>query len=297
MDNYTDTLTFAERLHKRITQIDSRVCLGIDPRPNEHPLTASERFDNDPAQIAKAVVHYFQAIIATTEDVVACYKLQSAFFEALGIPGLIALAQLIAHIKTKDIPVILDAKRGDIASTAEAYARAYLGEGVFSVDALTINPFLGFDSLIPFLEQANRAKRGVFILLKTSNKGSKDLQELELNDGSRLFDYLADRLNFLSEKYLDNKDYSPIGVVVGATYPEQLSALRFAMPHSIFLVPGYGAQGGSAKDVLGAFDKNGLGAVINASRGLTYLTQEDDFAEQARLATIKMRDEINDPEP
>ena len=293
MDSYTDTLTFAERLHKRIIQMNSRVCLGIDPRPSHHPFTAPERFDNDPAQIAKAVVHYFQAIIASTEDIVACYKLQSAFFEVLGIPGLIALAQLIASIKAKDIPVILDAKRGDIASTAEAYARAYLANSAFSVDALTLNPFLGFDSLMPFIEQAVSAKGGVFILVKTSNEGSKDLQELELNDGSRLFDYLADRLSILSENYLDAKDYSPIGVVIGATYPEQLSALRLAMPHSIFLVPGYGAQGGNAKDVLGAFDKNGLGAVINASRGLTYLTQDNDFAEQARLATIRMRDDIN----
>ncbi len=290
-----NVLTFTERLHKRIKQIDSRVCLGIDPRPSSHPLTDPERFDNDPAQIAKAIVHYFQAIIATTEDIVACYKLQSAFFEALGIPGLIALAQLIANIKSKDIPVILDAKRGDIASTAEAYARAYLADSVFSVDALTINPFLGLDSLMPFIEQANVAQRGIFVLLKTSNEGSKDLQELELNDGSRLFEYLADRLNTLSERHLDSKGYSPIGVVVGATYPEQLGALRFAMPHSIFLVPGYGAQGGSAKDVLGAFDKNGLGAIINASRGLTYLTKEDDFAEQVRLATIKMRNDINNP--
>ena len=287
-----NTLTFAERLHKRIKQVDSRVCLGIDPRPSAHPLTTPERFDDDPAQIAKAVVHYFQAIIAATEDVVACYKLQSAFFEALGIPGLIAMAQLIADIKAKDIPVILDAKRGDIAGTAEAYARAYLDKGVFAADALTINPFLGFDSLMPFIEQAVRANKGVFVLVKTSNEGSKDLQELELNDGSRLFDYLADRLNMLSENYLDAKGYSPIGVVVGATYPEQLGALRLALPHSIFLVPGYGTQGGSAEDVLGAFDKDGLGAIINASRGLTYITKEDDFAQQARLAAIKMCDAI-----
>ncbi len=291
MQNHS--LTFAGRLHKRIRQVNSRVCLGIDPRPHAHPATKPERFGDDPAQIAKALVHYFQTIIASTVDVVACYKLQSAFFEALGIPGLIALAQLIANIKDKNIPVILDAKRGDIASTAEAYARAYLADSVFSVDALTVNPFLGFDSLIPFIEQAVKAKRGLFVLVKTSNEGSKDLQELELTDNSKVFECLADSLSILSEKYLDANSYSPIGVVVGATYPEQLSALRHAMPHSIFLVPGYGVQGGEAKDVIGAFDKDGLGAVINASRGLTYLTQEDDYAEQARLAAIKMRDAIN----
>ncbi len=291
MQNHT--LTFAEQLHDRIKQVNSRVCLGIDPRPKNHPATAPERFDNDPAKIAKSLVYYFQAIIATTNDVVACYKLQSAFFEALGIPGLIALAQLIADIKDKEIPVILDAKRGDIASTAEVYARAYLADSVFSVDALTINPFLGFDSLVPFIEQAVKAKRGLFVLVKTSNEGSRDFQELELNDGSRVFDYIADKLSFLSESYLDANNYSPIGAVIGATYSEQLSALRYAMPHSIFLVPGYGAQGGSAKDVVSAFDKDGLGAVISASRGLTYITQKDNYAEQARHATIEMRDSIN----
>ena len=286
-------LTFARRLHKRIEQVNSRVCLGIDPRPNAHPATKPERFDNDPAQVAMALVHYFQAIIASTLDVVACYKLQSAFFEALGIPGLIALSQLIADIKDKNIPVILDAKRGDIPSTAEAYTQAYLAGSVFSVDALTINPFLGFDSLTPFIEQAVKAKRGLFVLVKTSNEGSKDLQELELADNSKVFTYLAERLSTLSKKYLDTSNYSPIGVVVGATYPEQLSTLRHAMPHSIFLVPGYGVQGGEATDVIRAFDKDGLGAIINASRGLTYLTQENDYAEQARLTAIGMRDAIN----
>ena len=285
--------TFATRLNKRIQKTNSRVCLGIDPRPNAHPATNPKRFDNDPAKVAKEVINYFQNIIMATEDVVACYKLQAAFFEVLGIPGLIALAQLIADIKAIGVPIILDAKRGDIADTAEAYAKAYLAEGVFSVDALTVNPFLGFDSLIPFIEQAVEAQRGIFVLVKTSNEGGRDLQDLELDDGSKVFEHTADRLTILGEYYLDESDYSPIGAVIGATYPEELSALRYTMPHSIFLVPGYATQGGSAQDIVDAFDADGLGAIVNSSRGLTYITQEADYAQKARLATIKMRDAIN----
>lgn len=151
---------FAERLFERIKKTNSRVCLGIDPRPESHSLTHPERFEGDPAQIARAVVHYFQAIIQATHENVACYKLQSAFFEALGVPGIIALAQLIADVRARGIPVILDAKRGDIGATAEAYARSYLGNGVFASDALTVNPYLGEDGLEPFVTQANKADRG-----------------------------------------------------------------------------------------------------------------------------------------
>ena len=139
--------SFSERLHERIKQNNSRVCLGIDPRPKDHPFTHPEKYQNDPAQVAKAVVTYFRNIIETTQDLVACYKPQSAFFEAMGIPGTIALAQIIADIKSLNIPVILDAKRGDMGSTSEAYAEAYLGSGVLSSDALTVNPYLGMDGL------------------------------------------------------------------------------------------------------------------------------------------------------
>jgi orotidine-5'-phosphate decarboxylase len=286
-------MTFAQRLQQRMQGTNSRVCLGIDPRPDAHPLTHPDRFEGDPAQVAKALVFYFRGIIEATEDLVACYKPQSAFFEALGIPGLIALAQIIADIKSRGIPVILDAKRGDIGATSEAYARAYLADGVFGSDALTVNPYLGLDTLEPFINQALEAKRGLFVLVKTSNPGSRDFQDVQLQDGRTLYEKVADELVTVARGHLNGTPYSPVGAVAGATHPQQLKALRTRLPHSILLVPGYGAQGGRAEDVAHAFDQNGLGAVVSSSRALTYATQADDFAEQAREATTRMRDEIN----
>lgn len=285
--------SFAERLFARVRKTNSRVCLGIDPRPEAHPLTHPERFEGDPAQTARAVVHYFQAIIQATQDVVACYKLQSARFEVLGVPGVIALAQLTADVRARNIPVILDAKRGDIGTTAEAYARSYLGSGVFASDALTVNPYGGGDSLTPFVEQAVRAERGLFVLVKTSNPGSADLQDARLEGGSPLFERVAELVTRLAEPHLGPTGYAPVGAVVGATHPEALGALRALLPYSVLLVPGYGAQGAGAEDVAGAFDADGLGAVVSSSRALTYLTEEADFAERSRAAVVAMNAELN----
>lgn len=284
---------FADRLFDRIRQTHSRVCLGIDPRPEEHPLTHPERFDGDPAQVAKAVVYYFQAIIEATHGTVACYKLQSAFFEVLGIPGLIAMAQLIADVRARGIPVILDAKRGDIGATAAAYAQAYLGRGVFASDALTVSPYLGVDSLEPFAEQAARAERGLFVLVKTSNPGSQDLQDAALGSSERLFERVAALVTRLAEPHRGASGYAPVGAVVGATHPAALGELRAQLPYSVLLVPGYGAQGGGADDVAAAFDERGLGAVVNSSRALTYVTPEADFAARTREAAEAMTGAIN----
>lgn len=288
-------MTFSERLHQRIRKTNSRVCLGIDPRPVSHPLTHPERFEGDPAQVAKAIVFYFQAIIETTEDVVACYKLQSAFFEVLGVPGLISMAQLVADIKARDIPVIIDAKRGDIGSTAEAYAASYLSDSVFGGDALTVNPYLGMDSLDPFVQQALDEDRGIFVLVKTSNPGSADFQSLITRDGRLLYEHIAEELAELATDIQASDGYSPIGAVVGANHSKEIiENLRDLMPHSIFLLPGYGAQGGEADTVVTAFDSEGLGAVVSSSRGLTYVSAEEDFAEESREASLEMRDAINE---
>ncbi len=285
--------TFADRLFSRIRTTDSRICLGIDPRPEGHPSTHPERFNGDPAQVARAVVYYFQAIIQATQGVVACYKLQSAFFEALGIPGLIALAQLTADVRARGIPVILDAKRGDIGVSAEAYARSYLAGGVFASDALTINPYLGADSLEPFVTQAVRADRGLFVLVKTSNPGGGDVQDVKLEGGAQLFEHVADLVTRLAGPHRGGSGYAPVGAVVGATHPDALKALRERLPYSVLLVPGYGAQGGGAEDVAAAFDEEGLGAVVSSSRALTYVTQGADFAERAREAAVEMNGAIS----
>lgn len=289
---YTRRVSFARRLHDRIRQTDSRVCLGIDPRPAEHPATHPDAFDGDPARVARAVVTYFREILGATHEALACVKLQSAFFEALGVTGIVALAQLVADVKALGLPLILDAKRGDIGSTARAYADAYLGDGVFGADALTVNPYLGVDALEPFLRASRENDRGIFVLVRTSNPGASDFQDLPLAGGGTLAETVAARLTELAREGLDEEGYSPVGAVVGATSPRELRSLRAALPHSVLLVPGYGAQGGTAGDVAGAF-RDGVGAVVSSSRALTYVGPEDGWAARAGDAARRMRDDIN----
>ncbi len=289
-------MDFVRSLHDRIRATDSRVCLGIDPRPALSPLTDPARLGDDAERVAHAVEANFAAILRASADAIACCKPQLAFFEALGLPGLHALAGLLRTARELGVPVILDGKRGDIGSTAEAYARAYLANGTFASDALTVNAYLGLDTLEPFIDAALEHGRGLFVLLKTSNPGSADLQDLVLADGRRLHEALADRLAArASDLPRDPDGYSALGVVVGATYPEALAALRDRVPASVVLVPGYGAQGGQAGDVVAAFDANGLGAVVSASRSLTYLpaSNERELASAALAAVREMRDAIN----
>jgi orotidine-5'-phosphate decarboxylase len=287
---------FAERLHDRMEALDTRVCLGIDPRPERHPRTHPDAHGGDPARVAKAVAAYFRELIDAAADHLACVKVQSAFFERLGVPGLIAMAQLLADARERGVPAILDAKRGDIGATAQAYADAYLAGGVFTADALTVQPWLGMDAIEPFVTAAQREHRGVFVLVRTSNPGGADLQELALARTDTGAGTVADRLaDLLTERAreagVDARGYGPLGAVVGATVPRRLVDLRARLPHSVLLVPGYGAQGGGAEDVAGAFDADGLGAVVSASRSLTYLEGDDPPAEAAAAAAA-MREAI-----
>jgi orotidine-5'-phosphate decarboxylase len=285
---------FAARLHARVRALDTRVCLGIDPRPAAHPSTHPARFDHDPARTARAVVAYVRDVLDATHDLIACVKPQSAFFEAMGIPGLIALAQVLADARERGIPTILDAKRGDIGSTAEAYAAAYLADGVFAADALTVNAYPGLDTLEPFVDAAVRGGRGLFVLVKTSNPGSFELQDVADAEGRLLHERLADALAARARDLdADADGYGPVGAVVGATYPRELAAARARLPRAVLLVPGYGAQGGRGVDVAAAFDGDGLGAVVNASRTLLYPTDGDDVGAAARAAASAMRDDLN----
>lgn len=283
---------FAGRIAARSEKLATKVCLGIDPRPALHPLTHPDRFDGDPAKTGRAVVHYFQGIVEATHDLVACYKLQSAFFETLGVPGLIALAQLLAEIRSRDVPVILDGKRGDVGSTAQAYAEAYLGEGVFAADALTVNPYLGLDTLQPFLDVATANGRGVIVVVKSSNSGSGSLQDLNLASGEPLWQHLAAELARLTDETADGDGCSPVGAVVGATHPAELAEARRILPRTFLLIPGYGAQGGRAGDISPAL-AGGAPAVVSSSRALTYPNEGEEFVESARNATLRMRDELN----
>jgi orotidine-5'-phosphate decarboxylase len=220
-------------------------------------------------------------VIDVVSRLVPAVKVQAAFFEELGPPGMAVMANVIVRAQAAGLLVIVDGKRNDIGNTAAAYARAYLGRGVssWSADALTVSPYLGDDSLTPFVEVARERGAGLFVLVKTSNPGGRMLQDA-VCDGAPLYRRLADHVESLAADTAGSSGYGSIGAVVGATYPEQLVELRAVMPHTWFLVPGYGAQGGAARDVAPAFDSQGLGAIVNSSRGIIFAHARKDFAQR-----------------
>ena len=294
---------FADRLNQAIKTKKTPLIVGLDPRAERLPkgmLADSDREDLD--ECADAYVLFCKQIVDVVCDLVPAVKPQAAFFEQLGPAGSQALQTVSAYARSKDLLVIMDAKRGDIGSTAEAYAAAYLGEqSPWASDALTVNPYLGDDSLTPFVDRATEQGCGLFVLVKTSNPGGKMLQELKVNN-TNVCSIVADHVEALSAANQAKIGYGNIGAVVGATHPDELVQLRKQMHSTIFLVPGFGAQGGSAADVAGAFDENGLGAVINSSRGIIFAYEKPEFEKLAwedavEAATKKAIQQICDSTP
>ncbi|OON93229.1 MAG: orotidine 5'-phosphate decarboxylase, partial [Epulopiscium sp. Nele67-Bin001] len=242
-------------------------------------------------------------IIDEIYDLIPAVKPQIAMYEKYGLEGLRAYFETTQYCKSKGLIIIGDVKRGDIASTAAAYAGHIAGvdiEGeyfdLWNEDAITVNPYLGYDGIEPFLGACKQFDKGLFILVKTSNPSSCEIQDLKL-DNKHIYNYVADLVSKWGENLIGEYGYSNIGAVVGATYREQGEELRSLMPHTFFLVPGYGAQGGKASDLKGYFDKDGRGAIINSSRGIisAYKTkniQEKDFAKVAREAVIEMKNDL-----
>ena len=262
---------FFDRLAGAIRRCKTAVLVGLDPRFEQLPgALRAEASCEDTVAVANCYRMFCCEVIDVVAPWVPAVKPQAAFFEEIGPPGMAALADVIAHARRQGLFVILDAKRNDIGSTAIAYANAYLGRrSVWGTDALTVSPYLGDDSLQPFVDVAQQQGAGVFVLVKTSNPGGKRFQDLLA--GSRpLYEHVAGYVEQLAKQSAGRDGYGVVGAVVGATYPEQLSELRSRMPHSWFLVPGFGAQGGSAADVAGAFDERGLGALVNNSRGIIF---------------------------
>lgn len=236
---------------------------------------------SDYVAIADAFATFGKEVIDAVADLVPAVKPQAAFFERLGPPGMAALAQVCDHAADAGLIVIMDAKRGDIGSTAEAYAEAFLGpkpESAWGCDALTVNPFMGFDTLSPFFNRCQSSSAGMFVLCKTSNPGSDALQDRKSDGTSEtITDLVADEIQRLCQSSIGDSRYGNVGAVVGATYPQQLVHLRSKMKASILLVPGFGAQGGSAADVAAAFDDDGTGAIINSSRGVIFAYQQEKY--------------------
>jgi orotidine-5'-phosphate decarboxylase len=280
------TFHYATRLHAAIQAKGTPALVGLDPRLDQLPpdvlAHARELHDDPVAQAASAFEEFCVRLIDVVAPLVPAVKPQSAFFEEWGADGCLALSRVIRYARKQGLIVICDGKRGDIGTTAEAYARAYLAgadplAAPWQADALTVSPYLGRDTLEPFVRVAKERGAGIYVLVKTSNPGSASFQD-RLADGAPIYRHVAQVVEDLASETLE-AGFGLAGAVVGATYPQELVELRGAMPHVPLLVPGYGRQGGAAADVAAAFNSDGLGAVINNSRGINFAFKAKPFAE------------------
>jgi orotidine-5'-phosphate decarboxylase len=275
---------FADRLAAAVRAKGTALCVGLDPRWESLPRSLRGRSGADSLDaVASAVEEFCLRVLEIVAPLVPVVKPQSAFFELCGPAGMEALRKVLRRARDLGLVTILDAKRGDIASTATAYADAAFGGlsvagqtlPVWDADALTVNPYLGRDAVEPFLTSARRDGRGVFVLVRTSNPGAGLFQDLDCG-GRPLYRHVAEEVGRWSRERLGACGYGDVGAVVGATHPAELRELRAALPDVWFLVPGYGAQGGTAADVRTALRPDGLGAVVNSSRGVTFPFRPDD---------------------
>jgi len=301
---------FADRLNEAIKAKGSAICVGLDPRLDQIPSQITEaaaKEHKDPlVAAAAAIIEFNKGIIDAVHDLVPCVKPQVAFYEVFGAAGMQAFKETIDYAQEKGLLVIADVKRNDIGSTAKAYADAYLGmvdvygesRAVFDADAITVTPYLGYDGIKPFIENCKEFGKGIFILVKTSNPSSGDLQDLKIEEGNSIFEIIGNFVESWGADDIGKSGYNFVGAVVGATYPEQAEQLRKIMPNSIFLVPGYGAQGGGAQDVKPCFNEDGLGAIVNSSRGITFAYEKSDeydektYAQAARAAVEAMKKDL-----
>jgi len=290
---------FADRLLAACRRKGNAVCAGIDPRWEQLPIEIRARHPEGTLDaMAAACEEFCLRALDIVAPLVPVVKPQSAFFEACGPAGMRAQQKVLAKAKALGLITILDNKRGDIASTAEAYADAALAGTpfagkrcpVWSADALTVNPYLGRDAVEPFLKSARECEGGVFVLVRTSNKGASQFQDLRC-DGKPIYQHVAEAVGAWSKENLGSNGFGDVGAVVGATHPAELALVRQWIPHVVFLVPGYGAQGGSGADVAAGFRADGAGAIVNSSRGILACFKPDEpkweeAIERATRATI-----------
>lgn len=297
-------------LIERIKTTKNPTVIGIDPKYDMVPSCIKSKYDKTLEGMAKACTQFNKDLIDSTYDIIPAVKLQLAYFEKLGVAGIESFKQTIKYAKQKGMITMADAKRGDIGSTCSAYSAAYIGkvetengeQSIYDADFITLNPYMGTDSVMPFIEDCKKYNKGAFIIVKTSNKSSGELQDLKLENGRTVYEEVANLVEKWGEDLRGEYGYSSISAVVGATYPEQLEELRKSYPHTFFLIPGYGAQGGKAEDIALGFDKNGIGGIINATRSLMGAYKldrwkdkysEEDYKEATRAEAIRMRDELN----
>lgn len=297
-----------DRLIQAVERTGNPTVAGLDPKlayiPAYLQQQAFAEYGETLEGAAAALLAFNKGLIDALCDLVPAVKPQAAYYEMYGWPGVRTLAETIAYAKSKGMFVITDGKRNDIGATMQAYAAAHLGKtrvgnaeySPFGADALTVNGYLGTDGIAPLLAVCKEQDTGIFVLVKTSNPSSGELQDKTLDDQT-LYRTMGDLCEHWGQQLPGQCGYSGVGAVVGATYPAQLTELRAALPHTYFLVPGYGAQGGSAADVAGAFDQNGRGAIINASRSIMCAWQKEgcppeDFAGAARREALRMKEDL-----
>ncbi|PCJ57159.1 MAG: orotidine-5'-phosphate decarboxylase [Planctomycetota bacterium] len=269
MESFADKLINSCRIKK------SLVLVGIDPRKEQVPDEIKKISEKH--GWGEAYLQFGKAIIDSVKNHAVAIKPQVAFFEEIGPEGFTALQGVLSYATEKGLLTISDCKRGDIGSTAKAYAAAYLSDDApFLSDAVTVNGYLGEDGLIPFFEHCTNGK-GVFVLVKTSNKGSQDFQDQSLLSGHKLFEEVARKVALWGKSFVGKEGFSSIGAVVGATWPQEAKELRELMPSTLFLIPGYGAQGGSSADSLASMNKDGLGGIINSSRGIIFAYENEKY--------------------
>ena len=301
-----------DTLVEKIKKTGAPIVVGLDPTmkliPPQLLEAAFKEQGQTPEAVAEAILTYNKGLVDAVCDLVPAVKPQIAMYETFGIPGLIAFQKTVQYCKEKGLVVIGDIKRGDIGSTSEAYAQGHLGKVVlggkeyrgFDEDIVTVNPYLGTDGVKPFVKVCAEENKGIFVLVKTSNPSSGEFQD-RLIDGRPLYEYVGGKVTEWGAELIGKSGYSAVGAVVGATYPEQGKVLRGIMPKSYILVPGYGAQGGKGADLVHFFNEDGLGAIINSSRGIIGAYQQEKYAsygaegyaDAARAAVLDMKEDIS----
>ena len=299
------------KLNEKIKKTEAPIVVGLDPKlafvPEFILKESYEKFGQTLEGAADAIFEFNKRIVDATYDLIPAVKPQIAMYEQFGIPGLIAFKKTVDYCHEKDLVVIGDIKRGDIGSTSESYAIGHLGKIAvgentfepFAEDFATVNPYLGSDGVNPFIDVCKAEKKGIFVLVKTSNKSSGEFQD-RIIDGKPLYEWVGAKVAEWGEQCMGD-DYSYVGAVVGATYPEMGKVLREIMPKAYILVPGYGAQGGKGEDLVPFFNKDGLGAIVNSSRGIIAAYKNEAYAkfgaehfeEASRAAVLDMKADIN----
>ncbi len=302
-----------DKLLNLIDEKQNPCIVGLDPIIEQIPESVKKNkkdYDNPFEVVRDTFIEFNKLIINSVADIVPAVKLQMAFYEQYGSAGLRVFEETVKYARNKGLIVIEDAKRNDIGSTAKAYAEGHLGKvsiingtrlPSLNVDLITINPYLGSDGINPFLNICREYGKGIFILVKTSNPSSGEIQDKMIGEGETVCQRIARYIDKIGKRLIGERGYSSIGAVVGATYPQEATRLRQIMPGNIFLVPGYGAQGGRAEDVVHCFNNDGYGAIVSSSRGIIFAYHKEPYKSKfrpeefylaSRQAAIDMRDDI-----